>query len=56
MLSVLFPYNRLGSVIVNFQVTYSIAVNETLEELRQVFARALNASFSGELIQMQLTG
>ena len=56
MLSVLFPYNRIGSVIVNFQVTYTNALNETLEELRQVFAQALNTSFSGDLIQVQFTG
>ena len=56
MLYVQFPYNRIGSVIVNFQVTFANPLNETVKELRQVFIQALNTSFSGEVMQLQLTG
>ena len=52
----LLSFNRIGSLIIDFQVTYTNAHKETLKELKQVFFNALNASFPGDVLQLQLTG
>ena len=46
----------IGSLIINFQVSFAIPLNKTLEELQKVFFNSFNASFGGELMQIEFAG